>query len=239
MESIILKPSDLDINKIDFSDPQILSNGAKTIFINYLHDDKKKKIILQLPKLYCPSGLIGFDQGEYMKYSVEFSFLGMEKYQKIKSSYDLLESIDNKIINYGIENCQKWFFKKNMNLQLIKSYYVSQIKYSKDQDNEINDLKYSPNIKLKIPFKDDHFMIDIFDCNKKRIYKNLSNILVKGSKCQSLIELTGIWFAGNKFGCSWKVLQLKIYPNYHLNGYSFVDDSDNDDQDDTNNIYCN
>ena len=47
-----------------------------------------------------------------------------------------------------------------------------------------------------------------------------------------------MWFAGGKYGCSWKVVQMKLTPPAGIHGYSFIDDSedegeaDNVDEDD-------
>ena len=56
--------------------------------------------------------------------------------------------------------------------------------------------------------------------------------LVKGSTVRLLIECTGVWFAGGKFGLSWKAVQASVKkPKVNFNTYSFVDEDDDDEVD--------
>jgi hypothetical protein len=62
----------------------------------------------------------------------------------------------------------------------------------------------------------------------------------KGAKVTAIIQCLGIWVAGGKFGCSWKVLQMRVSPPQTIKGYAFkeleddkADDSDIEDDDDT------
>ena len=51
---------------------------------------------------------------------------------------------------------------------------------------------------------------------------------MKGSKIRALIQCTALWFAGGKFGCSWKVAQLCVQVPARLNHYAFVADSEDE-----------
>lgn len=229
METIILKPEQFEISKVQFSEPKNLSNGGKAIYLNYLDDNKKKILVLQTPKMTCPYGLSCYDQGDYPKYSLEMSFGGMDDENSIGALYRVFESLDKKLIDSGIENSQAWFKKKKMSKEVISALYASQIKVSKDKETgEPND-KYPPTLKVKVPFKDEQFICDAYDQNKVKITNNFKEILGKGSKTQSLIQCVGLWFAGGKYGCSWKILQLKVQPTNQITSYSFVDESDDED----------
>jgi len=101
------------------------------------------------------------------------------------------------------------------------------IKVSKDKNGE-PDGKYPPTMKVKIPWRDGSFQCDAYDSNKKLIEDDLSNVLVKGTQVQALIQCVGMWFAGGKYGCSWKVVQMKVTPAAGIHGYSFLDDSEDE-----------
>ena len=60
----------------------------------------------------------------------------------------------------------------------------------------------------------------------------MENTLIRGCEVQALIEHSGIWFAGGKYGCSWKVVQLKVTAPSSIKGYSFIDSSDDEVEDD-------
>jgi hypothetical protein len=47
---------------------------------------------------------------------------------------------------------------------------------------------------------------------------------------QLFVECSGIYFIGNEFGLSWKVLQVKLYPKDRLSSYSFFSDESDDSE---------
>jgi hypothetical protein len=50
---------------------------------------------------------------------------------------------------------------------------------------------------------------------------------VKGASLTTLIQCTSVWFAGSKFGLSWKAKQIRMdkVPE-SIRGYAFLDDDD-------------
>ena len=50
-------------------------------------------------------------------------------------------------------------------------------------------------------------------------------MLIKRVECTALIQCTGVWFAGGKFGVSWKAVQIRLdrVPE-GIRGYGFVED---------------
>ena len=48
---------------------------------------------------------------------------------------------------------------------------------------------------------------------------------LKGGKAQLIVELNSIWFAGGKFGCTWKLITGKFQRSI-TNDCNFIDDSD-------------
>ena len=56
---------------------------------------------------------------------------------------------------------------------------------------------------------------------------DLNNILtkLKGGRAQLIVELNSIWFAGGKFGCTWKLIIGKFQRSI-INDVAFIEDSD-------------
>ena len=221
METVILTPDKFDIDNVKFSEPKSLSNGGKAIYLNYETEGTKQIIVFQTPKMMCPYGLSCFDQGEYPKYSLEMSFGGMDDDPTLERFFQNIESIDNKLISEGMKNSQAWFKKKKISEEVVTALYAPGIKVSKDKDTGEPNNKY--------PFKDDRFTCNVYDNKKTKIEDNVSDLLGKGCRVQCLIQCVGLWFAGGKYGCSWKIVQVKVNPSKSITGYSFVDDSDDDD----------
>ena len=57
-------------------------------------------------------------------------------------------------------------------------------------------------------------------------------LMPKATHLTGLIQCTGLWFAGGKFGCTWKLLQAKLQQPVRLVGSGvchIVEDSDDED----------
>ena len=84
---------------------------------------------------------------------------------------------------------------------------------------------YTPTIKLQLRQRDGKFETAMYDSDKRPLTDvPLEDIIVKGTVMTALIECTGVWFAGGKFGLSWKAIQIRAdkVPQ-GIRGYGFVD----------------
>jgi hypothetical protein len=66
----------------------------------------------------------------------------------------------------------------------------------------------------------DSYNMDNDEIDMASIIKNL-----KGAKAQLVVQLTGIWIIGSKFGCSWKVVIGKFQLS-SASKVAFIEDSD-------------
>jgi hypothetical protein len=136
-----------------------------------------------------------------------------------------------------------WLKKKYNSVDVVEALYTPMVKYAKDKTTgEITD-KYPPTFKLKIPFVNSAFQCEVYDNKRKTV--DLKQLIdtgaFKGAKVTAIIQCLGIWVAGGKYGCSWKVLQMRVSPPQTIKGYAFkdleddkVDDSDIEDDDSVN-----
>ncbi len=228
MSSIMMiRPRDFEITKMDYSEPKQLSNGGKAVYLNY----DSKQLVVQTPQMSCPFGLNLYDGGDYPKYSVDVSFRGMEDNAKLREFYDMIEAIDEQMIEDGVKNSMAWFKKRKQSKEVVKALYSPLIKLSRDRETGEPDGKYPPTFRIKLPYRDGNFTFEAFDDKKDKIAsEDIEKWLGKGAQVRSLIRCTGLWFAGGKFGTTWRAEQVKINPPKGLAGYSFVDDSDDEDE---------
>jgi len=223
----IVKSAQFDTKNVAYSEPKKLQHGGQAIYLNY----NGKPLIFQTPKMSMPWDMGKFD-GEIPKYSCDLSFKGMDHDENLTSFYNAFTKLDDKLLDDAEKNSMAWFKKKTQSKEVCRALYAPQIKLSKDKNGEA-DGKYPPTMKVKIPCRDGKFECDAYDTNKQLIQGDLKDVLVKGSSVQALIQCVGIWFAGGKFGCSWKVVQMKVTPPAGIHGYSFID-SDDDMVEDVN-----
>tara|TARA_Y100000389_G_C17439100_1_gene507466 strand:- start:907 stop:1602 length:696 start_codon:yes stop_codon:yes gene_type:complete len=220
----LLRPNELNVNEITYSEPKKFGDsGGKIIFMNL----DRSKIQMYTPKMRLPFGLNKFqDPGKSPKYALDMSFDDMENNQKIKEFYEKLVELDSKVIKDAKKNSLTWFRKKTMSEVIAKELYSSPVKYPKDKETgEVTD-KYPPTFNVKLPYYDGAFSCEVFNDEKEEVQENLENCIHKMQNVTGIIEMTGLWFAGGKYGTSWKVKQLKLDKVINTNKYSFRDDDE-------------
>jgi hypothetical protein len=230
----IVLPSEFSAKKLGFSTPRVLDNGGKVIYISY----GNKPLIFQTPEMSCPFG-IGHWNNEGKgndKYTLDLSFKGKETREHLQKFFDALHDLDKTLVKAGLDNSQTWFKKKYASLDVVEALYTPTIKFAKDKaTGDVTD-KYPPTFKINIPYRDGHFDCEAYD--KARNMVDLSTVETKSATVSAIIRCTGIWIAGGKFGCSFKVLQMRISPPSTIKGYAFkeLDDKANDDIDDDDDV---
>jgi hypothetical protein len=155
-----------------------------------------------------------------------------------------MSALDKKLVHDGVDNSMTWLKKKITSADVVEALYTPIVKYAKDKTTgEITD-KYPPSMKLKLPFNNGVFQCEVYDTKRKQV--NLKELIdngsLKGAKVTAIIQCSGIWVAGGKYGCSWKVLQMRVSPPQTIKGYAFkeieddkADDSDIEDEHQSNN----
>ena len=222
MSSNILPPASFDTTQVTFRAPKILDSGAKQVYLDY----EGRPLLTQSASMSLPYGLNIFDKAGPTTYSVDLSFRGMETEPKVKAFYDMMVAFDELLIEAGIKNSQAWFKMPNASREVIKAFYTPSIKVSLDRDGKPK--PYPPTIKVKLPKKNGVFDTVFYD-TEKRPYEGVGveELLVKGARGVFLIKCTGLWFAGSKYGASWKAIQVKMdtVPE-RMRGCAILDDDE-------------
>ena len=212
MSSPIVQPSAFNISKITISQPKVLESGGKMAYLNY---GDSRRLVVQTPSLPSPFGLSVFDKAGPPKYSIDLAMRGYQENPKVKSLYDALHSLDEYMIDQGVKNSKLWF-KADMKREVVSAFYTPCVKFGKDKEG--NQTPYPPNIKLQLKRKNDNeFECQFYD-HKSKGDSNakpltgvpMSDMLVKKVEVTALMECTGVWFAGGKFGVSWKAVQMRL-----------------------------
>ncbi len=240
MESIIL-PSNFDVSSVTYSAPRTLDNGGRAIYMGL----NRSPIVLQTPEMIAPYGVSNWnDDGKGPdKYSLDLSFKGKDDRPNLNTFFEKMVALDKKLVQDGVDNSMTWLKKKYNSVDVVEALYTPMVKYAKDKTTgEITD-KYPPVFKLKIPFVNNAFQCEVYDNKRKPV--DLKQLIdtgaFKGAKVTAIIQCLGIWVAGGKYGCSWKILQMRVSPPQTIKGYAFkeieddkVDDSDIEDDDSVN-----
>lgn len=215
---VVLQPSEVDFSKLTFSAPRTNRYG-KSVYLFY----DKKKLYLRLPKMRSPYGAGSYQESE--KYNIDLSVD-----EDDTSLRQMLESLDKKLKESGVEYSEKWFGEEK-NEEFMEENYTSQlrkgcefrVKLTKNRKNEFT---------MELYDKEQRQIKLINKRNAEEDGKEITEVLSKGVKVRAIVECVGLWFMkSGKFGVSWKAAQMKVYPETKkLSGYSFVDESDDEDE---------
>jgi len=231
--SFPILPKNVDVSKLKYAEVKTLASGSKSIYVNY----GTQKLRIQTPVMYMPYGIgEGFedkskkqvDVKKDKKYDITLSFKGYDENSKIQVFLDKMRELEGEIIDKAFENREPWFKDDfDGNKAFVARLFSPIIKVDKDQKTGKIVGKYPPTIRVKVPYDEanDKFNFDSFDMENNEI--DFHNIItkLKAGKTQLIIELTGIWIAGGKYGCTWKIVSGKFQLSMS-NKMAFIEDSD-------------
>ena len=235
MSSTINIPADVTVSKIQFAPVKILDNGGKTVNLSY----EGQPLSIETPSLNVPYGVNVYDKtpGAPAKYSLDLSLRGAEENDDVKALQTFLEAFDERMIDAGVENAGKWFKMANPNRDVIKAFYTPLVKYSRDANGALK--PYPPTFKLGIRrnaakkggpgspptppptgTNTGSFRVEFYDPTAPEDDKgqmstfprdtDIHQVLVKRAQTTAIMQCTGVWFAGGKFGTTWAATQFRM-----------------------------
>lgn len=214
--SSISLPIDVDVSKLTLAPPISLDNGGKIIRLL----NNGKPLVFQTPVMNCPYGVscYDFDKNPNAKHTMNLSF---------KEGHDdlrlMLERLDERLITDGFDNSMSWFKKKLATKDVVEALYAPIIKFSKDKDTGETNTKYPPTFRLQVPMKDGKIACEIYNTKKEKV--EMSSTVMKGAKIAAIVQCSGIWIAGGKFGCNFKIVQMRVTLGAStLKSYAFLED---------------
>ena len=144
-----------------------------------------------------------------------------------------LEELEEKVLNDAVANSKEWFNKPNQQRVVVEALYSRFLKRRKDPATMEPDMTAAPTLRIKIPFWDGKHNIELYDENQEQIYPNDNgltpmDLVQKGSNVALIIQCGGIWFAGGKFGITWKLFQGAVKPKASLRGKCHISLSSSD-----------
>ena len=224
------KPQNVDMGSVSYSAVKSLPSGAKIIYLNY----KGGPLFVQTPEMTVPydSGTFYADTDSSGKYAIKVSMDGHKDNSQMKAFHDMLQQMDQKIMDSGIENSLAWFKKKSLTEEIAKELYTPMVKVSIDSETGEPNGKWAPTFAFKIVKRDGKVQCDCYDSDKKEVpltgddSVDLSTMFKKGTKVKMILKCNGLWIASGKFGCTWRAEQIKINSPIEYSGYAFDDEED-------------
>jgi hypothetical protein len=223
MSSAVVSPAAFSASKITFSPVKMLESGGKQAYLNY----ENRSLVMQVGSLETPFGLSVYDKTTPVKYTVDLKLRGYDDAANNANTaaiYNALHGLDEFMIDQAVKNSAAWF-KGVKSREVLAELYTPTVKFAKDAQGNLK--PYPPTIKLQLRQRDGKFETAMYDDQKRPLVDvPLEDILVKGTVMTALMQCTGVWFAGGKFGISWKALQIRAdkVPSTIGKSYAFVDE---------------
>lgn len=208
-----------------YSKPKVNKSGGKSVGV--LNSDSKKSLYLSTPLMLTwgvntwepdvPGGRTSYDM------SLQFP---KEEYATPETTafLEALQAMEAKLKEDAVANSKEWFNKSKMSAEVVDALFSPMLKYPKGEDGE-PDTDRAPTLKVKIPFYDNNFNVELYDMNSSPLFPSMTNpdltpvdLIQKGQNVALVIQSGGIWFANGKFGTTWRLVQGVVQPRVSVLG---------------------
>ena len=210
-----------------FTKPKVNSSGNKNVGI--LNSKTKKSLYLSSP-LMLTWGINenDFDGSGRKTYDLSLQFPRDQDSnfsEETKNLLSSLEEYEQLIKETAISSCKEWFGKAKMSEDVVEALFTPMLKYPKDPNTGEPDKTRAPTLRVKIPYYDNVFKIELYDTERELLFPSVENssllpmqVIDKGQNIAVVIQSGGMWFANGKFGTTWKLVQAVVQPRESLYG---------------------
>jgi hypothetical protein len=141
---------------------------------------------------------------------------------------------EEKVKADALVNQKEWFGKSTMTADHVALFWTPMLKFAKGENGEPDHSK-NPTLNVKLPIWEGTWNVELFDPQSRKIFPDSSNehltpvdLIAKGSHVAVVLQCGGVWFAGGKFGVTWKLFQGVVKPKTTLRGKCHIQLSNDD-----------
>jgi len=144
--------------------------------------------------------------------------------------------METKIKEDATTHSMEWFNKPKdkMPLQVVDALFNPLLKWPKDPLTGERDMTKTPTLDIKLE-NYDGFNCELYDIRGEMLFPDKNNteitpltLIPKFTNIAAIIQCGGIWFAGGKFGVTWKLFQGVIQQRASLKGKCLISLSTNE-----------
>jgi hypothetical protein len=232
MSASVLVATSFDSKQLRGSEVKETAGGAAQVYLNY----GPGRIRVQAPRVRVP-----FDAGSWNnngKPKSSFSFEGRESNPRLQAFFNLLQAVDDFAVDLATKNpfAFKLACPAGSSRDMVKMFLSPAIKFSKDKKTGAIRTEYAPTFSGALKQKRtkdgrvlDEYDCDLFDGDKNKITDATPvDVLRRNAEVIPVLDATGIWIAGGKFGVTWKLVQARImkFGDAGATGFVGVDDEE-------------
>ena len=238
---MIVKAKSFQPSKVTYKSAVVDSRGGKKVQLRL----SGQPLVLAVPMMFTWGINERVDENSgRISYDLSLVFEN-EKSTSVNKFCEKMKELENKILDDAVANSKEWFGKGKLSREVAEAMMYPILKYPKDKQTGELDYSRNPNVKLKIPFWEGKFNIELYDTQSKPIYlptkdgcegpqgtKTPVDLVPSRSYIKGLVACNGLWMAGCRFGVLWKLVQAQVRPPVRLVGTGIChlgSDSDDDE----------
>jgi hypothetical protein len=228
---MIMNASDFNPKSdITFADPKVNpKTSGKSVGI--INNKTKSSLKLRFPLALTWGAQQFVDQTSGREaYSMSIQFPGdgytTPQTQKWLESMIAMEEV---VLTHVMTNWKKLFNKPPPSREVADALYTRSLKYSKDPNTGEVNMTKSPTMKVKLGYWDGKFDCEIYSPDGKMLYSQETHpnsspveLIPKASQTAVIVQCGGVWFAGGKFGVTWKLVQAVVKPKPTMKGKCLI-----------------
>lgn len=219
---------------VKYSKPKVNASGGKSIGILNAVTNSATFIATPLMMTWGVTEFIDKKTGD-KTYSMSLQFPGEEYNTPAIAKFRTnLAKFEEKIKADALLNQKEWFGKSTMTAEHVSLFWTPMLKFSKGENGEPDHAK-NPTLNVKLPIWEGTWNVELFDPQSRKIFPDPTNehitpvdLIAKGSHVAIVLQCGGIWFAGGKFGVTWKLFQGVVKPKTTLRGKCHIQLSSDD-----------
>lgn len=220
--------SGLEVNPekdVYFAKPKVNDKGGKNIGVLNAHTKKSFHMSTPLMLTWGLNENDPFDGKSGPKtYDFTLQFPNQEYSSEATQTFlKNFKAFEQYIKASAVENSRDWLGKAKMTSEVVDALWSPMVKYPKDPETGDFDYSRQPQVRVKVPFWDGEFNVEIYDPDQKVLFPNengveLKDLITKGSQMATVLQCGGIWVASGKFGVTWRLFQAVVKPKESLKG---------------------
>jgi hypothetical protein len=233
---LITQFNDFSVKSFSYGTPVTNARGGKSIKIR---DVKNNTLVLSAP-LILTWGINKMVDEETGKVSYNMSLQMPDGDYGTASSrkfHTIMKDFENRILDDAVKYSKDWFGKPKMSREVAEALFTPVLKYPKDKKSGEPDYTRAPTMRVKVPYWEGKFNIELYDTNTTPIFTPnmeidvpFETLIPKASHVATIIQCNGLWFAAGKFGVTFQVIQAVVRRPARIQGGCFITLSSDDHQ---------
>lgn len=232
---LITNFDDFSPASVSYGAPRTNARGGKSIKIL---DTRKNTLVLSTPLIltWGANKMVDEDSGR-VSYNLSIQFPN-EQYgtDSTRAFFEKMKVFESNVLDACVKNSKEWFGKTKMSREVAEALFTPILKYPKDKVTGEPDYDRAPTMRIKIPYWDGKFNVELYDTDKSAIFtpdtdldgRTFESFIPKASHIAAAIQCNGLWFAGGKFGVTWQLAQAIVRRPVRIQGSCFITMSSDD-----------